>query len=60
MYRAIVRERERIDRKSGTFVARLAALRAFLDQHGWLDDAERFLGQLDAARARRTKGKSNG
>jgi hypothetical protein len=60
MHLAIIAERVRLDRKGGAMASRLAALRAFLRKHGWLDGAERFVDQLDAARARRTKGSSNG
>jgi hypothetical protein len=57
MHLAIRAERGRLDGKGVTAASRLAALRAFLRKHGWLDGAEQFVDQLDRARARRTKGK---
>ncbi len=56
MHLAIIAECGRLDRKGGPVASRLAALRAFLGKQGWRADAERFVDQLDAARARRTKG----
>jgi hypothetical protein len=53
MHLAIMAECGRLDRKGGAMASRLGALRAFLDKQGWRADAERFVDQLDAARARR-------
>jgi hypothetical protein len=53
MHLAIIAECGRLDRRGGAMMSRLGALRAFLDKQGWRADAERFVDQLDAARARR-------
>jgi hypothetical protein len=51
--RAILRERDRLDKKGDPVEVRLAALERFLDKHGWRDGAERLVAHLLAARARR-------
>jgi hypothetical protein len=51
--RAILRERDRLDKKGDPVEVRLAALERFLDKNGWRDGAERHVAHLLAARARR-------